>query len=283
MQDKGMLLDYSEVYDNITSFIANFAKNITSDTKFVIGISGGIDSALCAALAVRSVGSSAVRGIYMPSSANSEDSERLSYELCENLGIKLDVVDIGGMQNAFRENFELSTEVALGATALGNISARLRMITVMAMSNELGGVVVNTGNLTEKILGYYTLYGDGAGAIAPIASLLKTDVWNLSRFINENLIAPSEPELIPHEIIDRVPSAELIAGQTDEGDIGESYAEMDKCIVEYFNADFNESLIASNYLAKSIYGRYVSNKFKISSNIKYPTVRMEQELFLEKF
>ena len=282
MQDNGMLLDYSEVYDNITSFIADFAKNITTDTKFVIGISGGIDSALCAALAVRSVGSNAVRGIYMPSSANSEDSERLSYELCENLDIKLDVVDIGGMQNAFRENFELSTEVKLGSTALGNISARLRMITVMAMSNELGGVVVNTGNLTEKILGYYTLYGDGAGAIAPIASLLKTDVWNLSRFINDCATSPSASNPIPPEIIDRAPSAELIASQTDEEDIGESYADMDRCIVEYFNADFNESLIKSNTLAKSIYDRYISNKFKISSNIKYPAVRMDQERFLEK-
>lgn len=283
MQNAEMKLDYSEVYDKIVAFIADFACNIKSDTKFVIGISGGIDSALCATLAVKATSNSAVRGIYMPSSTNSELSEKLSYQLCENLGIKLDVVDIGSMQKNFSENFEVSTEHKLGANALGNISARLRMITLMAMSNEVGGVVVNTGNLTEKILGYYTLYGDGAGAIAPIASLLKTDVWNLSRFINENLVAPSDPELIPHEIIDRAPSAELVAGQTDESDIGASYKTLDECIVKNFNADFNESIIESNALAKSIYERYVSNKFKIASNLQYPSIRLDQEAFLAKF
>lgn len=283
MQETKMVLDYSEVYDKIVAFIADFACNIKSDTKFIIGISGGIDSALCATLAVKATSKSAVRGIYMPSSTNSELSEKLSYQLCENLGIKLDVVDNGSMQKNFNENFEASTGLKLGATALGNIFARLRMITLMAMSNEVGGVVVNTGNLTEKILGYYTLYGDGAGAIAPIASLLKTDVWNLSRFINENLIAPSEPKLIPHEIIERAPSAELVAGQTDESDIGASYKMLDECIIECFNADFNPLLIATNTLAKSMYDRYISNKFKIASNLKYPCIRLDQEAFLAKF
>lgn len=281
MEKENAYIDYAEVFEKITCFIRDYADNIKGDTKFIIGISGGIDSALCAALCVQSVGAKSVRGLYMPSFASSSESEKLSYELADALNMRLDVVEVGSLLQSFVENFEVSTNSQLSALSVGNISARIRMATLMAATNEFGGVMVNTGNLTEKLLGYYTLYGDGTGAIAPIASLLKTDVWNLSRYINENVAKAGEPDLIPACIISRKPTAELVCDQFDEDDFGASYIEIDECIMNTFNSDFIEDEMTSGSLAANLYSRYISNKFKKLSNIAYPEIRKEQEKFMQ--
>lgn len=178
-------------------------------TDVVLGISGGIDSALCAALAVKTLGSEHVHGIYMPSRFSTDISEEEVAKLCRSLGIDLQLLPIEGPRAAFTEllapafagrSFDITEE---------NIQARIRAILVMAMSNKFGWLAICTGNKAEEAVGYSTLYGDGAGGIAPIMDLYKNEVRSLCRYLNK------DKEIIPSLIITRPPSAELHEGQKD--------------------------------------------------------------------
>jgi NAD+ synthase (glutamine-hydrolysing) len=175
----------------------------------VLGLSGGIDSALTAALAVDALGADHVTGVAMPSTYSSSHSLSDAEDLARNLDIRFHVVPIAGLQQAFGDSLAgvfAGTEPGL---AEENLQARARGTLLMAVSNKFGGMLLTTGNKSEAAVGYCTLYGDMNGALAPIADLWKTEVWDLARWINRDGIR------IPVSSIEKPPSAELRPDQLD--------------------------------------------------------------------
>ncbi len=198
----------------------------------VIGISGGIDSALTAALCVEALGADRVHGVSMPSRYSSEGTRGDAQRLCESLGIEFREIAIEPMVAAYtgalREHFagrdtDLTEE---------NLQARIRGTMLMALSNKFGWLVIATGNKSELSVGYSTLYGDLAGGFALIKDVYKTDVFRLSRWLNER----AGRELIPASIIERAPSAELRDDQRDEDSLP-PYPALDKVLEAYVELD----------------------------------------------
>jgi NAD+ synthase (glutamine-hydrolysing) len=178
--------------------------------RVVIGLSGGIDSALVAAIAVEALGADNVLGVGMPGPYSSEGSLRDARRLAENLGIKFLVLPITDVFASYREDLA-ATFVALPEDATEeNIQARIRGNLLMAISNKFGSLVLSTGNKSEMAVGYCTLYGDMAGGLAVISDVPKSMVYELAKFANR------ERELIPGEIFSKPPSAELRPSQTDQ-------------------------------------------------------------------
>jgi NAD+ synthetase len=179
-------------------------------TDVVIGLSGGIDSAVTAALACDALGAEHVHGVLMPGPCSSEGSVRDAAALAANLGIETLSLPITGPLEAF---FALYQEV-LGQEgsflARQNIQARIRAVHLMQLSNTFGWLLLNTGNKSEAAMGFSTLYGDTAGAFAPLGNLYKTDVYGLAHWRNER------SPVIPAEIMEKPPSAELYEGQKDQ-------------------------------------------------------------------
>ncbi len=178
----------------------------------IIGLSGGIDSAVVAAVAAAALGPENVLGVSMPSKFSSDGSKSDAQSLAENLGIRFEIIPIvdqvaaveGSLSDVFSGREPDITEE--------NIQARLRGVTVMALSNKFGALVLTTGNKSELAVGYCTLYGDMCGGLGVISDVLKTDVFRLARFINED----AGRELIPEATITKPPSAELRPDQKDE-------------------------------------------------------------------
>ena len=178
----------------------------TKQTKVVLGLSGGIDSALCAALASEAVGPENVLGVALPSRYSSDHSLADAEKLAKNLGIEYRTVPINPAHAAFESMIELQ------GLAGENVQARIRAVVLMAISNSEGFLLLTTGNKSELAVGYSTIYGDSAGGFAPIKDLFKTDVWRMARYFNER----SGKDLIPTESIVKAPSAELRPGQLDQ-------------------------------------------------------------------
>jgi NAD+ synthase (glutamine-hydrolysing) len=177
----------------------------------VVGCSGGIDSALTLALAVEALGASNVVAVTMPSSFSSAGSVDDSVTLCRNLGIRLHSHPIAETVAVYARQFEHSFGQPLQGLALENLQARVRGTTLMEFSNSFGHLLLTTGNKSEISVGYCTLYGDTNGGLGLIGDLYKTEVFALSRHLNEQ----AGRELIPRAIIDKPPSAELAPGQKD--------------------------------------------------------------------
>ena len=177
----------------------------------VVGSSGGIDSALTLALAVEALGAENVVGITMPSVYSSAGSVDDSVALCRNLGITLITHPIKAMVSAYAEQFEASFGQPLRGLPLENLQARIRGTVLMEHSNAFGHLLLTTGNKSEISVGYCTLYGDTNGGLGLIGDLYKTEVFALSRHVNE----AAGRELIPRAIIEKPPSAELAPGQLD--------------------------------------------------------------------
>src|SRR6266508_3322205 len=181
-------------------------------TDVVIGVSGGIDSALTAALAVEALGAERVHCVSMPSRYSSEGTRSDAKALAESLGTAFLELPIDHIYNAFESAL---AEVFSGREpdlAEENLQARIRGVLLMALSNKFGWLVIATGNKSELSVGYSTLYGDMAGGFALLKDVFKTDVFRLARYLNEQ----AGREVIPQTIIDRAPSAELHADQRDE-------------------------------------------------------------------
>lgn len=177
--------------------------------KALLGLSGGIDSALVAAIAVEALGAENVQGIGMPSEFSSSGSVSDAEQLARNLGIAFSVVPIRGIYDAFSKELEPFFAGSTFGVAEENIQPRARGTVLMALSNKTGSLVLTTGNKSEMAVGYCTLYGDMVGALAVIADLYKTEVYALSRYANR------EREIIPEATLTKPPSAELRPGQKD--------------------------------------------------------------------
>ena len=203
----------------------------------VLGLSGGIDSAICAAMAVDALGEERVRCIMMPFDYTSEESLKDAADCAKALGVRYEIVPIqkpvGGFNEALKDLFEGTNE---GVTE-ENLQSRTRGTILMAVSNKFGSMVVTTGNKSEMSVGYATLYGDMNGGYNPIKDLYKMEVYKLAAWRNENVpsdcLGPSG-EVIPKNIIDKAPSAELRPDQTDQDSLP-PYPVLDdilECLVE---------------------------------------------------
>lgn len=196
--------------------------------KVVIGLSGGIDSALVATLAVDALGADCVTGIGMPSKYSSGHSVADAEQLAKNLGIAFHVLPIAPLQDAFGSVLEPVFAGTESGVAEENLQSRARGVLLMAFANKHGNLLLTTGNKSECAVGYCTIYGDTNGALAPIADLWKTEVWQMSRWLNRN------GERIPASSIDKPPSAELRPDQLDSDSLPD-YAQLDpvlRCLVE---------------------------------------------------
>lgn len=185
----------------------------------VVGMSGGVDSALSAALAVRALGKENLVAVKMPYKSSSPLSEKHAGLMIDKLGVESVRVDITPMVDAY-----FASEPAADAVRKGNFMARMRMAVLYDLSAKLDALVLGTGNRSEWLLGYTTLYGDSACALNPIGGLYKTQVYQLAAF-----------EGVPEEIILKPPSADLWPGQNDEGDMGLLYSDADA--VFYLSVD----------------------------------------------
>lgn len=194
--------------ETIVDFLREIAKRV------VVGLSGGVDSSLAAALAVKALGKENVFGLIMPAGNLSMDAE-LALEHARKMGIAHEVIDLAEPAAAVKNNGTAGGMFDDNAAA-GNLKARLRMIHLYAKAASLGALVMGTGNKSELITGYFTKYGDGGTDILPLSELYKTQVWMLA-----------EQSGIPELIVKRPPTAGLWAGQTDEGEMGITYRELD--------------------------------------------------------
>ena len=216
-------------------------------TKVLIGISGGIDSALTAAICVDALGAQNVIGVAMPSKYNSKDSLNDAIKLSTNLGIKLKTIEIEKIVDNFRETLKNSLNEELGQITDENIQSRVRGNILMGLSNQTGAMVVSTGNKSEMAVGYSTLYGDLAGGFALIKDLYKSKVYELSNYRN------SISEVIPKDIITKEPSAELRPNQLDTDSLPD-YEVLDKILNLYIEQDSSsEKIIATGIQPDLVY------------------------------
>jgi NAD+ synthase (glutamine-hydrolysing) len=200
--------------------------------EVVVGASGGIDSAVTAALAAETLGPEHVHCVSMPSRYSSEGTRTDARRLAESLGCPFLEIPIGKIVDAFGESLEEAFAGAEPDLAEENIQARARGVLLMALSNKFGWMLVATGNKSELSVGYATLYGDMAGGFALLKDVYKTDVFHLARYLNER----AGRELIPQSIIDRAPSAELRDDQRDEDSLP-PYAKLDEVLEQYVEHD----------------------------------------------
>jgi len=198
----------------------------TGFRKVVVGLSGGIDSALVAALAVDAIGSENVLGVTMPSKFSSRGSVTDSRKLAENLGISFEMIPIKDVFTSFEDVLESSFEGLEKDVTEENLQARIRGTLLMAFSNKFNSLLLSTGNKSEIAVGYCTLYGDMNGSLSVIGDLYKTTVYRLAKYINR------DRDIIPEEILTKAPSAELAPGQVDQDTLPE-YEILDKVLKAY--------------------------------------------------
>lgn len=212
----------------------------------VLGLSGGIDSALVAAIAIDALGAKRVNGVAMPSKYSSGHSVEDAQALADATGIHFRITPIAPMVDAFMDN------VVLKGLAEENLQARVRGTTLMGISNQEGHLVLATGNKSELAVGYSTLYGDAVGGFAPIKDIYKTDVWALSRYRNALALERGEVPPIPERSITKEPSAELRPDQKDSDSLPD-YPLLDQVLRAYVDEDHGyEALLAEGFDAELV-------------------------------
>ena len=194
--------------------------------KAILGLSGGIDSAVTLVIAARALGPENVRVLLMPSQFSSDHSVKDAEDLANNLGVQYDIVPIKDIYDSFLEKLDPMFEGKEFNVAEENVQARIRGILNMAISNKFGNILLNTTNKSEMAVGYGTLYGDLCGGLSVIGDVYKMDVFALARFINK------EKEIIPENTITKPPSAELRPNQKDSDSLPD-YEILDKILYHY--------------------------------------------------
>lgn len=205
----------------LIEFLRDEVTRVKGFNRVVLGLSGGVDSAVVAALSVRAFGAQNVIAIRMPHKQSSPSSLSDAKIVADALGINLETIDITGMVESYCAQIP-----EIDARRKGNVMARARTIVGFDMAEEHHAIHLGTGNKTERLFGYYTWHDIAdTGPVSPLGDLLKTQVWGLARHLD-----------LPHAVIDKAPSADLEVGQTDESDLGISYARADVIIHHYLKA-----------------------------------------------
>ncbi len=234
-----------EVYRALVTGVGDYVFKNGFETV-VIGLSGGIDSALTATIAVDALGAPRVVGVFMPSPFTSAQSRADTEQLVRNLGIRLITLPIHGLMAGYDKALAETFSGRRPDTTEENIQARIRGNLLMALSNKFGWLVLTTGNKSEMSVGYATLYGDMAGGFAVIKDVYKTLVYDLSRHRN------TAGEVIPQRIIDRAPTAELKPGQRDQ-DLLPAYETLDPILKAYVEEDKAlDAIVAMGYPPKMV-------------------------------
>ncbi len=213
------------IHDALVLGIKDYFQKMNLKTA-ILGLSGGIDSAVVAVLAVRALGADRVRVLLMPSEFSSEHSVSDAREMAAGLGVQYDVVPISAAFDAYQETLKSLFRATSFNIAEENLQARIRGTLLMAMSNKFGNILLNTSNKSEMSVGYGTLYGDMCGGISVIGDLYKTEVYELAHFMNKDGI------VIPENIIYKAPSAELRPNQKDSDSLPE-YDILDRILFQY--------------------------------------------------
>jgi NAD+ synthetase len=212
----------------------------------IVGLSGGIDSALVAVLATDALGAENVLGVAMPSRHSSAGSLTDAEMLAKNLGIRHEVFPIEPVFNSVEKQLEKAFANFKPNEAEENVQSRLRGVTLMALSNKFGALVLTTGNKSEMAVGYCTLYGDMNGALAPIADVMKTDIYKIARWVNREKI------VIPENSISKPPSAELRPNQTDQDSLP-PYETLDAILDLYVVKNLGkEEIVARGFAAETV-------------------------------
>ncbi len=224
-------------------------------TKVLIGMSGGIDSALVAAIAVDALGSENVKLVALPTKYNSQTSMDDALQTAENLGVKLDVINIQNTFEAMNQALAEQFAATKKDTTEENIQSRIRGNILMALSNKFGNLLLSTGNKSEMAVGYATIYGDMCGAFNPLKDIYKTEVFALAKWRNSNIPSISiykKTNLIPENIITKAPTAELRENQKDSDSLPEyeildkilfALIEEEKSVEQIIKLGFEESLV----------------------------------------
>jgi NAD+ synthase len=241
---ENLTLDGPESIRSLSKFIQQTVLN-AGYTKVVLGVSGGIDSSLSAFFAARALGPENVLVLRLPYKTSSAESLEHAQLVIEQLGLQSKTIDITPAVDSILDNYPDASLVRKG-----NVMARVRMINIYDQSAALPGLVVGTGNKTESLLGYSTLHGDGAFDFNPLADIYKAQVRQLARELD-----------VPEVIITKAPSADLWAGQTDEGELGYSYNDMDQLLYLLIE----EKLTAADCVESGIDGDFVA---EIISRVK---------------
>ncbi len=237
----------------VTRILVHFIREEITKVGFhraVVGVSGGIDSATTCALCARALGPENVLAIRMPYRTSRPESLEDAQAVIDMLGVQHETVDITPMVEPF---FEMTPD--MDRRRRGNVMARQRMIVLYDRSAAFGGLVVGTGNKTELLLGYTTLYGDSACAINPLGDLYKRQVRQLAAYLG-----------IPKRIIEKPPTADLWVGQTDEGELGFTYDEADQILYLIYDARWTvEEVVRLGFpepLVRGIVERVRRNQYK---------------------
>jgi len=253
----------------LTSFIRDAVE--TSGTQgVVVGLSGGVDSSLSAGLAARALGPERVHGFLLPYRTSSPESERDARAVAGHLGIPHRVIDISPMVDAY---FEMEPDAP--AERRGNKMARERMTILFDQAKKLDALVLGTSNKTEILLGYSTVFGDNASSLNPLGDLYKCQIWQLSRHLG-----------LPAEVIDKAPSADLWPGQTDEGELGFSYATADEVLYLLFDLGLRPEEIAARGYEERVVRRIVSleqrfrfkRRLMLIARLSGSAVNLDQEI-----
>jgi NAD+ synthase len=233
----------------LTAFVRD-AVGTAGAEGVVLGLSGGVDSALAAGLAARALGSERVRAFYLPYRSSSPDSRTDAEATAEAFGLSLATIDITPMIDAY-----FAVERAADAVRRGNKMARERMTILFDQAKKLGCLVLGTSNKTEILLGYSTVFGDNASSLNPLGDLYKQQVWQLSRHLG-----------VPEGVVSKQPSADLWPGQTDEGDLGFDYQMADEVLYLMFDQGLAGEEVVDRGYPEAVVGRIIElehrNRFK---------------------
>lgn len=213
--DEGLQINAPLVADWLTKFLQDEVCRRRGMKHVVLGLSGGVDSAVVAYLCARAFSPENVTAFRMPYKVSSSASLTDAQLVIDDLGINSRTVDITPMVDGYIQ----SAEPDAAAARIGNICARSRMVVLFDQSAKIGGLPIGTGNKTERLFGYFTWHADDSPPINPIGDLFKVQVWQLAKELR-----------VPEPIVSKAPSADLIVGQTDEGDFGISFAKADRIL-----------------------------------------------------
>jgi NAD+ synthase len=262
--------DLSINKDLVHKILVEFIRDETRNAGFqrgIVGLSGGVDSAVCAFLAAEALGFENVIAILMPYRTSSRDSLTDAEAVVTTLGIRSEVVDISPMVDPFLQSSNIRDKVRSG-----NVMARQRMIVLYDVSSRERGLVLGTSNKTELLLGYGTLFGDMASALNPLGDRYKTQLWQLAEHLG-----------VPAHIIEKRPTADLWEGQTDEDELGFSYGRVDHLLYllvderrtdqELRAAGFEEGMI--NRVKKMVAQNQFKRRPPIIAKISHRTVNID--------